>query len=358
MRDTATESAAPGVPCAYCYRQPSASEHFQHCARCMKRALCSRECQRADWKAGHRLWCGKCGEVGHDVAIQPAEGKGLGLFALRDFARDELVMVERPIAMHAGGRATAPRQLQAALQGLSEPELAAFRRLAPDGGTDMQKRNANAFTCPEAGPNTSGIFVTMSRINHDCIGNCMRYYDHKHRVRRLTASRAIALGEEITISYMPIASDGDLQLTRTAAVRCAALRSSYGFDCRCRACSDADVGEKVERVHELLDQVQLRCNEMRVDAAIRAGEQNLKLIDELGLDAALRAFVFSDLFQVAVMQRSKMAAARRYAAQVVTNATAAYGEEDDMVVKYKRYAEKPETFPMYCMADRMAPGQR
>jgi hypothetical protein len=64
------------------------------CGGCNKHPYCSKECQRQDWKQ-HKIWCGRTAEVGVDFELRDA-GKGLGYFALRDFAVGEKVLVERP----------------------------------------------------------------------------------------------------------------------------------------------------------------------------------------------------------------------------------------------------------------------
>ncbi len=48
----------------------------------------------------HKVWCGKSGEKCIDYEIRDAgEGKGLGLFTLRDFERGEKILVERAVAV-------------------------------------------------------------------------------------------------------------------------------------------------------------------------------------------------------------------------------------------------------------------
>jgi hypothetical protein len=79
--------------CAYCYL-PSTST----LSKCRKRLFCSRECQSKDWKTGHKLYCGVGGEIDVDFEIRDAGGDvGLGVFALRDFEKNEKIIVERPL---------------------------------------------------------------------------------------------------------------------------------------------------------------------------------------------------------------------------------------------------------------------
>ena len=341
--------------CAFCYkRQADSSSRFLHCARCGKRMLCSRECQRADWKAGHKIWCGKSGELGHDFTIRESAGKGMGLFALHTFHRNEAVMVERPIARLCYNDTLTDALLQPALAELSESELAAFRRLAPVGGTDVQKRNKNAFALREkVDRGMSAIFINMSRANHDCIGNCSRRYDEEQGLRCMRASRTISAGDEITLSYTPLYSEHTLNFARSIEARQSYLQDNHGFACGCKACTDPDITQKVQQVGELFERVKHLTHVMQLDAALRAGQENVRLLDELQIDDGMVAFAYSDLFQIAILRRKTVADAKRHAAQVATRAAAFYGESDEMAVEHRKYAECPSAYFAYCMADKM-----
>lgn len=87
------------VICGYCYEV----EVTLCCGQCKKRHYCSKECQKNDWKyGGHKFWCidssksdtKSPGELGVDFEIRDSDGKGLGLFALRDFEINDKVIVE------------------------------------------------------------------------------------------------------------------------------------------------------------------------------------------------------------------------------------------------------------------------
>ena len=43
--------------CSHCSTQASESNHLMTCARCKSAFYCSRNCQRAHWKAGHKKIC-------------------------------------------------------------------------------------------------------------------------------------------------------------------------------------------------------------------------------------------------------------------------------------------------------------
>ena len=46
-----------GKHCAHCQRQGSPGFLFKVCAGCNDTRYCGRDCQKADWKAGHKAVC-------------------------------------------------------------------------------------------------------------------------------------------------------------------------------------------------------------------------------------------------------------------------------------------------------------
>lgn len=93
-----SRQASSELFCSFCY---GSVEKLLYCGKCRKRGYCSAECQREDWKsASHKFWCGKnVGEMLTDVEVRPIEGKGLGMVALRPFAKSDMILVERPILL-------------------------------------------------------------------------------------------------------------------------------------------------------------------------------------------------------------------------------------------------------------------
>ncbi len=125
---------------------------------------CSPACQKMDWKCGHKHWCGVAGEVGHDVEIRDTgvQGQGMGMFALRDIKKHERILAERPVI--EGGSTKA----------MLEPTAIAIQNLEPLDG-DMNAKYELNFSIDgiekEDGSKTCGIYLHMSRINHDCLGS-------------------------------------------------------------------------------------------------------------------------------------------------------------------------------------------
>ena len=74
----------------------------------------------------------------------------------------------------------------------------------------------------------TGIFLQASRLNHSCMPNCTYSWNKNLKHHRVHAVRDIAVGEELTISYVWILLD--------CAIRVKELMHGYGFVCDCPAC--------------------------------------------------------------------------------------------------------------------------
>ncbi|KAI0045236.1 SET domain-containing protein, partial [Auriscalpium vulgare] len=70
-----------------------------------------------------------------------------------------------------------------------------------------------------------GVFNDMSRVNHSCSPNAVYRWDLELFAGELRALRAIAPGEEITITY--------LDTCLPYAARQQILREKYSFTCTC-----------------------------------------------------------------------------------------------------------------------------
>ena len=219
--------------CAYCYKEASSSSSsnsnvktvFPKCGQCKTRVFCSRDCQKLDWKLGHKIYCGKAGQEGIDFEIREAGDKGYGVFALRDFFKNEKILVERPILQKP--YPTPESCAMAALPTNAARER--VRQLLPHDGTLYEKAERNDMSCGDNGER--GLFLIMSKVNHDCIGNSCHYYLPNRKVKLLVATRSIAKGEEITFCYT-----GE---KATAEQRAWNLRVSYQFACTCPLCVES-----------------------------------------------------------------------------------------------------------------------
>lgn len=176
------------ICCAFCYAK---DVPLKACSKCNKRMHCSRTCQIKDWKTGqnHKYFCGKTGELNHDFEIKATVDKGLGMFALRDFSKNEFIIAERPL-LSKTGKEWNPFEYTM----LKDSEKEAFKNLA--GNSLVHKYDSNKF-----GGNYE-IYALISRINHDCIGNAS-YIRHRGAMVDI-AKRNIKAAEEITHAYVHI----------------------------------------------------------------------------------------------------------------------------------------------------------
>lgn len=78
----------------------------------------------------------------------------------------------------------------------------------------------------------SGYYPQLSYLNHSCVPNCA--IARKNEVLSLVSLRAIAAGEELCFSYMITHPPFE---SLFPSVRQQILRKTYGFRCRCDACS-------------------------------------------------------------------------------------------------------------------------
>jgi hypothetical protein len=244
--------------CAFCY---APAKELLNCGQCLKRRYCSKDCQRSDWKeASHKHFCCKAGEIGIDYEVRQAEEHGLGMFACRRFEKDEMIMAERPILKVDDFDLNSLPDLD---QVPSSFRLA-IGALRPIGGSVQEKFIINGMvsTNSSASVQQTGLFVTMSRANHSCLGNTEYMFLDERRVIILVASRDIQEGEEITFSY---------QGCEKPKERKEMLLDYYGFVCRCSACTNPDIEAMLLRSMEL-DRAIMDCARTRgIDQAIRDG---------------------------------------------------------------------------------------
>jgi len=153
--------------CAFCLKEIS-GEAIKKCAKCHKRAYCSKECQTADWTPnkkngqGHKNWCGTdYGEEDVDWAVVPVPGKGLGIVALRDIPK------AYPIVVETGVDKTHPRVAE----------------LTPLNGSLEMKFHSNKYSCVgRDGVAEEVLCLRMSRVNHSCVPNADNFYDKSVKV--------------------------------------------------------------------------------------------------------------------------------------------------------------------------------
>lgn len=325
--------------CGWCYTMGPT----MRCSKCL-RAYCCRECQVKDWKKGcHKVWCGKSGEKCIDYEIRDAgEGKGLGLFALRDFERGEKILVERAVATQpADGMGSS---IDFSKLNESSTLMSATMALAPAGTSSLYEKFAtnSAALGTEEDEGGGGLFINFSRVNHDCIGNSDHYYASDQKLKLLVASHTIPAGAEVTFSYAgnaPTSARGMLLRMR-------------GFNCTCAACLNPDIAAKLDHAIDLDRIIADLGRRNKTEQAIRAGESLIKIYDEVQASDRKYSRVYFDLYQIAIMRKSTLKLGLRYIRQAHTHALRYYGrEEDEEVRNVKHFMDNPSAHFNYRYID-------
>ncbi|KAF3349790.1 Plasma membrane iron permease [Verticillium dahliae VDG2] len=121
-----------------------------------------------------------------------------------------------------------------------------------------------------------GVFPAISRLNHDCGPNAAAWTDKTGLVHRAFASKDIAAGEEISISYV------DALAPR--AERRARMAGAWGFECGCRRCAAGD--ESDARVAEI-KALEARLGDVAAKVTMGDIERYLELMKEEGLEGKM-----------------------------------------------------------------------
>ena len=227
-------------------------------------------------------------EVGgtEQVQVRPSgEGRGLGLFASRQFGVGECVLREGPLLRWSSNAGTAvavdadatPSQgtpdifqlsakwLEAQLAQLPAEDQSAYYGLSCrpdllDKGRSLAIWVSNALPADEENENghtdTSAVYRVACRVNHACGANCAHAWSRSRQQLTLHAVRPIAAGEELTINYLGGGNGARARPERQAAL------GGLGFCCACGVCAlpPAEVAEsdarraRVAALSELLQQ--------------------------------------------------------------------------------------------------------
>lgn len=184
--------------------------------------------------------------------VRHAGVKGFGIFASQFIPRGSRIIAERALLSvnnHNTCILTAAKKLSVKDHGIlmrlslneSKPSYspgiisAAWKAFSFDAKAVGQGRNTlnifynnNFALSDELG--TRAVFPTVARINHSCVPNSQGNFNDNLESFTIYATRDIAIGEEVTISYLHD------QLGLRAA-RQAKLHDGYGFHCACELCS-------------------------------------------------------------------------------------------------------------------------
>lgn len=254
--------------CFSCCREESEVD-LRACGNCKKRLYCSKECQKIDWKHGHKKWCCASGELHYDWEIRETGTEvGYGVYALRSFEVGEKIMVEKCVPGN--------------IDEMSEYERAQLSKLAPKDSTNLfMKASTNKIAL--YGRSYSVICFNLSRANHRCTGvaNSDHTYDDSVGVVVLICCKYIQPGEEITFSYSGWSTNNDF------------LQAKWGFRCSCASCTDEAKIAVLKQI-EMLDQ-DIACPAFQASKRIKFCKKLLKLYDTLDIIAVSYIRTYYDL---------------------------------------------------------------
>ncbi|ERT01144.1 uncharacterized protein SPSK_07749 [Sporothrix schenckii 1099-18] len=221
--------------------------------------------------------------------VRMTPDKGRGLFALVDILRGRRLLVEDPLVtvmpppvVPGVGFSIAALQpvVADAYARLTDSQQEAYLschevRFGDEGKDEtdndgvyssrlMRILRSNAYNTRDG---RVALYPDVALINHDCRPNVLNtdVLDPTTGVYRrvIVAARAIAAGDELVTTYIPLLADTATRRTRLA---------QYGFTCMCTSCAAASVHDDAERVH-----MQHVLDELEEAAALGPGSQEREL---------------------------------------------------------------------------------
>jgi hypothetical protein len=166
-------------------------------------------------------------------SIRHIDGKGLGFVAVKELSPGDRVLEENPIIRFNARKVRDLCYVRSLFTHLSQDELRLVRRLynafPEEGDFDVGILRTNCYGLGVDGKQ-SGLFLSLSRMNHSCQPNCERTWDSIRETETLYALQYIKPGEELMVWY-----DDMTELTREE--RQSTLSERWRFECACECCS-------------------------------------------------------------------------------------------------------------------------
>jgi hypothetical protein len=272
--------------CSMCLQRPPAPSGPQRCGACKGAAYCSRECQKADWQADHKVECKAVGGLaqalgaallkrdpalldktvlaarvvrGRRLASWPprhapgaAAGAGIGTSA-RAFYTPTMEDVR---GLHADSSPEAEADCMEAARAALEVGLLPSVDAAAQMAALLMAFDVNNFSITDALQVSlaGAVYPAGALLNHSCAPNCVISYasgpptpaaagtsaavaDGRH-IQHIRLIADVTAGTELCHSYVEIA--------QPRYERRARLRHVYGFDCNCSACAAKNVGSPLD----------------------------------------------------------------------------------------------------------------
>eukprot|EP00978_Attheya_sp_CCMP212_P019254 scaffold53688_cov55-Attheya_sp.AAC.1 len=222
----------------------------------------------------------------------------------------------------------------------------------PQNGSLQEKINRNSMACTDASERNgeAGLFLTLSRINHHCLGNSDHQFLAHRGVKILVASCGIQKGEEVKIAYTAV--------YKPREERRAHLLRIYKFQCSCSGCEDDAVEMKLAKANELDEGILTTGSRGKVELALRRGQALLKIYDELNCSTWLYQRTYYDLFQVAITKKKFVEDGRKYIRKTYEAALAYTSDDQDpSVQRFRDLMDAPHTHRNYlwCAVTKVQP---
>ncbi|KAI0786817.1 SET domain-containing protein [Abortiporus biennis] len=228
-------STQKGLRCDYCHAS-STQTRLLKCSGCASFWYCNGECQTKQWNAHHRRICKALNRFTASPDFQTlSESEAVDALLLSQFISQLFPKDDFGELVESGLLSTFLDLLPA--RHFDIPPLCRLKSAKPvpqELLTSIYSRfgNNNFVVHSHLNVYAHGIFPHASRFfNHSCDPNAVaRYIINQSQPIKLeiVALRPIAKGEEITIPYLDPALSFE--------TRDVALRSNYGFKCRCSLC--------------------------------------------------------------------------------------------------------------------------
>jgi len=192
--------------------------------------------------------------------VKEVAGKGIGMVATKKLYPGDLILSEKPVmtmpvAIFDSGRESTEDWLDKTINRLGSMERELLLSLSdwsnPDDFTYIGLFYTNCMSWEE----DVVVCPLMARANHSCRPNAEFVARLDKGVQELRAMYVIEPGEEVNINYLPMAEEGG----EVREVRQKYLRTSYGFQCTCRACTlqGSELANE-EELREKLKELQAR----------------------------------------------------------------------------------------------------
>lgn len=276
--------------------------------------------------------------------LRDISGKGKGLITTEDLEPGALIFSEKPLftTESLSNAATIEKDLGAIVRSLSKDDQRAFLSLhnnnpGPEPFTNIVRSNGYPL-----GPasEVGGVFPLVARINHSCRPNAQHAWHNQRGREEVRAVRRISEGDELTLSY----SNGGPSEARRGA-----LKTYFGFDCRCELCSlpASQIGASDRRLRkaQALDEAIGNPKAVRLDpstALVDCRELLMIYSQEKIVDLRLPRLLY-DAFQICAMH-SDQARASIFAQRCVEARMICEGEDSTEVERLRGLVKKPMAF--------------